>query len=112
MACAAGIHGIGVDVDQYLSLDAANNPAYECIVTSAEKKLASSVEATITAIADGTQAAGLSFFNAENEGIGISPEGSGAGLITAEIQAQIDTALQGMIDGTVTTCPENCGTAE
>ena len=111
-ACEAGIHGIGVDVDQWLSLDADNNPAYQCIVTSAEKKLASSVEQTIVAIDAGTQAAGLSFFNAANGGVGISPENSGAGLITAEIQTLIDDALAGMIDGSLVTCPENCGTAE
>jgi basic membrane lipoprotein Med (substrate-binding protein (PBP1-ABC) superfamily) len=111
-ACEADIHGIGVDVDQWLSLDAENNPAYQCIVTSAEKKLASSVEATIVAIADGTQAAGISSFNAANEGIGLSPENSGAGLITAEIQTLVDDALAGMVDGSLVTCPENCGTAE
>lgn len=111
-ACEAGIHGLGVDVDQWLSLNAETDPAYQCIVISAEKKLASSVEETVIAIGAGTQAAGLSFFNAENEGIGISPENSGTGLITADIQALIDTALAGMVDGSLVTCPENCGTAE
>ena len=38
-ACAANIIGIGVDVDEYLSLDAATTPAYGCILTSAEKHL-------------------------------------------------------------------------
>jgi basic membrane protein A len=110
-ACAAGIHGLGVDVDQWLSLNAEADPAYQCIVTSAEKKLASSVEQTIVAIDAGTQAPGIAAFNAANGGVGISPENSGAGLITADIQAAIDTALQGMIDGTLVTCPENCGSA-
>jgi basic membrane protein A len=111
-ACEAGIHGLGVDVDQWLSLNAATDPAYECIVTSAEKHLAVSVSDTIQAIAADTQAAGLSFFNATNDGIGISPEGSGAGLITADIQAAIDAAITGMQDGTVVTCPTNCGFPE
>jgi basic membrane protein A and related proteins len=111
-ACQADIHGIGVDVDQWLSLAADTTPAYACIVTSAEKKLASSVEQTIVAISDGSVAAGIANFNASNEGIGLSPENSGAGLITPEIQALIDTALQGMQDGSLVTCPENCGVAE
>ena len=46
-ACAAGIIGIGVDVDQYLSLNAANDPAYGCIVTSAEKHLETAVATAI-----------------------------------------------------------------
>jgi basic membrane protein A len=108
-ACEAGIHGIGVDVDQWLSLDADNNPVYQCIVTSAEKKLARSVEETVVAISQGTAQGGQNLFNAANDGIGISPENSGAGLITPEIQAAIDTALQGMRDGTLQTCPETCG---
>jgi basic membrane lipoprotein Med (substrate-binding protein (PBP1-ABC) superfamily) len=108
-ACAAGIHGIGVDVDQWLSLSADTTPTYQCIVTSAEKHLAVSVQETIKAIFSGTQAAGLSFFNATNDGIGVSPENSGAGLITADIQGLLDAALAGMQDGSVVTCPENCG---
>jgi basic membrane protein A len=108
-ACEAGIHGIGVDVDQWLALGADTNPAYACIVTSAEKHLAVSVEQTIVAINDGTAVAGLAFFNAANDGVGISPENSGAGLITADIQALIDAALTGMQDGTLVTCPATCG---
>lgn len=108
-ACAADIQGIGVDVDQWLSLDAENNPAYDCIVTSAEKKLASSVEQTISAIADDSVTPGIATFNAANEGIGLSPENSGAGLITPEIKGLIDEALAGMEAGTLVTCPETCG---
>ena len=37
-ACAAGIYGIGVDVDQYQSLNAANDPTYGCVVTSANQE--------------------------------------------------------------------------
>ena len=109
-ACEADIHGLGVDVDQWLSLAADTTPAYQCIVTSAEKHLSTSVEDTITAIGDGSVVAGLSFFNASNDGVGISPENSGAGLITAEIQTLIDTALAGMVDGSLVTCTATCGT--
>jgi basic membrane protein A and related proteins len=110
-ACAAGIHGIGVDVDQWLSLAADTTPTYQCIVTSAEKHLASSVQQTIQAIADGTAVGGVAHFDATNDGIGISPEHSGAGLITADVQALLDAALAGMQanDGSVVTCPANCG---
>jgi basic membrane protein A and related proteins len=107
-ACEAGIHGIGVDVDQWLSLAADTTPAYQCIVTSAEKKLASSVQQTIEAIAGGSPTPGVNVFDATNEGIGVSPE-HGTELITPEIQALLDEALAGMQDGTLVTCPENCG---
>ena len=109
-ACAANIHGIGVDVDQWLSLAADTTPTYNCIVTSAEKHLSSSVEQTIQAIAGGTAVGGVATFDANNDGIGVSPEHDGLGLITPAIEALLDTALQGMKDGTVVSCPaDSCG---
>ena len=47
-ACAAGINGIGVDVDQYLSYAGTPQP---CIVTSAEKHLSVTVSKSIQQIA-------------------------------------------------------------
>ena len=91
-ACEAGIHGVGVDVDQWLSLAADTTPAYQCIVTSAEKKLASSVQQTIEAIAGDTATPGVNVFNAANGGVGVSPE-HGTDLITDDIQALLDAAL-------------------
>jgi basic membrane protein A len=108
-ACAAGIHGVGVDVDQWLSLSADTTPTYNCIVTSAEKHLSSSVEQTINAIAANTAAGGILHFNATNDGIGASAEHDGKGLITTDIQAKLDAALAAMKAGTLTTCPATCG---
>ena len=80
-ACAAGLYGIGVDVDQYLSLNAATDPTYGCIVTSAEKHLSASVSAVIQQIYLGQSSADLGLdqfgslhFNATNDGIGVSPD--------------------------------------
>ncbi len=115
-ACAAGINGIGVDVDQWLSLSADTDTTYQCIVTSAEKHLSNSVEQVVNAIAAGTAAAGpggVLHFDATNDGIGVSPEHDGKGLITPDIQALLDAALAGMKDGSVVTCPpDSCGTAQ
>ena len=112
-ACAAGIYGIGVDVDEWGSLKAATDPTYQCIVTSAEKHLSSSVAATIQAIAAGTtpavDASGALHFNATNDGIGVSQEQDGKNLITPAIQTLLDTALAGMKSGSLTTCPTTCG---
>ena len=115
-ACSNGLYGIGVDVDQWLSLNAANDPTYGCIVTSAEKHLSDSVSATIQQIYLGNDlgldAFGSLHFNAANDGIGLAPEADGKSLITPDIQALLDTAMAGMADGTLVTCPENCGTAQ
>jgi len=108
-ACAAGIYGIGVDVDQWNSLSADTTPTYNCIVTSAEKHLSVSVEQTINAIAAGSAAGGIQHFNASNDGIGASPEHDNKGLITSDIQAKLDAALAAMKAGTLTTCPATCG---
>jgi basic membrane protein A len=112
-ACGAGIHGIGVDVDEWLSLNADTDPTYQCIVTSAEKHLSNSVRDTIQAIAADTATAGVSNFDATNDGIGVSPEHDGAGLITSDIQTLLDDALAGMQAGTLVTCPaDTCGQPE
>ncbi len=104
-ACEAGINAIGVDVDQYQSYPASR----PCILTSAEKKLARSVSESIKAIAAGTAQGGVVFFNAENDGIGISPFYEAASKLPADIQQTVDTAYAGIKAGTVETCPENCG---
>ncbi len=115
-ACSNGLYGIGVDVDQWLSLNADNDPTYQCIVTSAEKHLSNSVSNTIQQIYLGTDLGldqfGSLHFNATNDGIGVSPEHDGKGLITPDIQTLLDTALAGMQDGSLQTCPDNCGSAQ
>ena len=111
-ACSNNLIGIGVDVDQWLSLNAASDPTYGCILTSAEKHLSASVSATILKVAAGTVQQGPDgalHFNAANNGIGVSPEQDGKGLITPDIQAQIDQALSDMQNGTIKTCPDTCG---
>jgi basic membrane protein A len=106
-ACAAGINAVGVDVDQYQSYPASQ----ACILTSAEKKLVRSVSESIKAIANNTAKGGLTFFNAANDGIGLSPFYEAASKLPADMQQQVDTALAGMKAGTVTTCPPapECG---
>lgn len=105
-ACAANIHGIGVDVDQYLSYPAAD----PCLVTSAEKHLETAVSAAIQAIAGGTATPGDNLFNAKNDGIGIADFHDKASLISSDLQSKITDALNQMKAGTLQTCPAtNCG---
>ncbi len=105
-ACAAGINAIGVDVDQYNSYAASQ----KCLATSAEKHLAVSVSTSIQQIADKSAKGGLVFYNAANNGIGVSTFTNAAASIP-DLQAKIDAALAGMKDGSVKTCPPapDCG---
>jgi len=106
-ACDADVHGIGVDVDQAVSLP---NLA-PCIVTSAEKKLAATVQAVVESVATDTFVAGTVAYNAASTppAIGLAPYHDNEALITPEIQGQIDAATQGFIDGSLDPCaPIKC----
>ena len=109
--CAAdGVHGIGVDVDQAVSLP---NLA-PCIVTSAEKKLVDTVKAVVLSVASDTFKAGTVPYNAASEpqAVGLSPYHDNAALITPDIQALLDTALAGLKDGSIDACaPVKCTVA-
>ena len=111
-ACAADLLGIGVDVDQYLSLNAAANPAYDCLVTSAEKHLQAATSETVQAFVAGTATGGDRLYDAANDGIGVSDFHDKASLMTPDIQAKLDAALAGMKAGTLQTCPDNCGSLQ
>jgi basic membrane protein A len=107
-ACDAGIYGIGVDVDQSLSIPT----AAKCIVTSAEKKLKEYTELITKQAADGSMTAGPVIYDASSDpvAIGLSPFNPDvASMITPEIQAKIDAALKGFVDGSVDPCaPVKC----
>ena len=106
-ACAANINAIGVDVDQHQSYPASQ----ACIVTSAEKHLSVSVSDSIVGISDKTAKGGLTFFNAKNDGIGVSPFYDAASKLPTDIQTTIDAATTAMKAGTLVTCPPapECG---
>jgi basic membrane protein A len=97
-ACDADIYGIGVDVDQYFSLPPALQP---CLLTSAEKKIVDAISALIGKAVDGSAVGGNQFFNASSEpvGIGLAPYHDLESVVTSEIQAEIDAALDAMLGG-------------
>jgi basic membrane protein A len=109
--CAADdVWGIGVDVDQAVSLP---NLA-DCIVTSAEKKLVDTVKAVVLSVASDTFKAGTVAYNAASEppAIGLSSYHARADMITPEIQALIDTAIDGFVGGSLDPCaPVKCTVA-
>jgi len=104
--CDAGVYGIGVDTDQYLS----SPKVAKCIVTSAEKKIVNAIKSAIERIADGKDVGGNVDNDATNGGIGLAPYHDFEDLITPEIQAAIDKALAALAAGTVDPCkgPGKC----
>ena len=106
--CNADLVGIGVDVDQSQSIP---NLA-DCILTSAEKKLEATVQAVVESVASGTFKAGTQVYNAASEpaAVGLSPfGGANADKITPEIEAAIEEATAGFIDGSLDPCsPVKC----
>ena len=91
-ACDADIFGIGVDVDQSLSLSATTA---KCTVTSAEKNLSKSVGSVIAAIAAGTAKGGDVLWNAARDGIGYSPAHDTSAVVPADSQPQARRGLRG-----------------
>jgi basic membrane protein A len=99
-ACEAGIWAVGVDVDQALSYPA----GAACTLTSAEKRLAATTDATIQGIVAGTISGGNLIFDASNEGIAAS-EIRPADAVSEETKAKMAEALEAMKAGTLKTCP-------
>lgn len=105
-----GVWGIGVDVDQAVSLPKLS----KCIVTSAEKKLVDTVKAVVLSVASDTFKAGTVPYNAASvpQAIGLSGYHDNAALITPEIQAKVDAALAALKDGSLDPCaPIKCTVA-
>lgn len=106
-AKGGGVYGIGVDVDQAVSLPNLS----KCIVTSAEKKLVDTVRAVVLSVASDTFKAGTVAYNAASTppAVGLSAYHDNAALITPDIQAKIDAAFKGFQDGSVDPCsPLKC----
>jgi basic membrane protein A len=104
-ACTGKIWGIGVDVDQYLSLP----DAQQCIVTSAEKKLRTYIAQALERFAAQGPQGGNSFADAKSDGIGLSEIRN----ITppADLQGKLDAALAALKAGTLDPCkPIACDT--
>ena len=102
---AAGIYGIGVDVDQWQSTHA----QAECIVTSAEKKLTKAVSDGIIAFGGDEPRSGNVPYGADNDGIGVAPYYQFDGnVITEEIKTAVQEAFDSMAAGTLDPCqPSN-----
>jgi basic membrane protein A len=96
-AVAANGRAIGVDSDQYNTVD---DPAQQAVImTSMLKRVDNAVQAFISDFAEGTVEGGTDVLNdLSTEGIDLATSG---GFID-DIQAQIDDYKQQIIDGTIT----------
>ena len=99
-ACNAKVYGIGVDVDQYLSLPATK----DCTITSAEKKLQIAARDAIKRFKDKGKQGGNFFNDASNDGIAVSPIRN-LTPIPAGLEDKLKTALADMKSGKLKPVP-------
>ena len=90
---------IGVDVDQFNTV----TDAQGCLITSAEKKIATGVKAAITAAVKGQFKSGPISFDAANGGVGVSPYHNFDSKVTADQKAKIADILKKLADGSLKT---------
>ena len=99
-ACSAKIYGIGVDVDQYLSLPDSKG----CIISSAEKRLLNAVRDGIKRFKDKGKQTGNFTNDATNEGIGVS-EIRNLSPVPAGLTDKIKQATEDMKSGKLKPVP-------
>ena len=103
-SCEAGIYAIGFDTDQFLTLPA------DCVVTSATKNLAVSVQGAIESIAAGEYQGGVVYLDISTGDVGISSFHDNADLVSDEAVAAVEAATAAMIDGSLEACEPQEGT--
>lgn len=95
-----GKWGIGVDVDQYNTLPNEK----DILLTSCVKRLDNSVYAVAQSVRDGKFAGGTNYVGtAANGGVGLAPYHDFEDEIPAELKAEVEAILKGIIDGTIKT---------
>ncbi|HEY8642488.1 MAG TPA: BMP family ABC transporter substrate-binding protein [Candidatus Dormibacteraeota bacterium] len=91
---------IGVDTDQFISYPDADG----CLMTSAEKKLATAVKTAVSDMVKKTwPTTNLLSFDASNGGVGISPYHDYDSKIPADVKAKITDIQKKLADGSLQT---------
>ena len=104
-ACDAGIHAVGVDVDQFISTP----ETAACTIVSAEKKLTKNVSDAIQRIAAGEDQGGILRLGLDTEDVGLSPFHDFKDLISDETREALATAKAALADGSLKACEEQEG---
>jgi basic membrane lipoprotein Med (substrate-binding protein (PBP1-ABC) superfamily) len=109
-ACVAGILAIGTDVDR-----AVEHPRLSrCILTSAIRDYDDSIAAEVFEVAEANRdpdslfIGGGTTYDLANGGVGLAPYHEFETSLPVELPARLETATQGIIDGSIQTCLEAC----
>lgn len=99
--------GIGVDQDQYNTLEGAK----PILLTSAMKRVDQATYLAIKDVIDGKFQGGNKVFDMSNDGVGLAPYHDNADKVSADVQAKMDKIVAGMKDGSIKTgvvVPDDC----
>jgi basic membrane protein A and related proteins len=98
---AGNVYIIGVDTDWTIS-----SPEYRSITfTSVRKNMDVAVYNSIEQVVNGTFAGGLFVGTLENDGVGLAPFHDLAGMVSAELQGELDALEQEIIAGNIQVMP-------
>lgn len=95
----AGLMGIGVDVDQYLTYP----EVQDILLSSAAKNVDIAVYEYLKAVKEDTAAAGVSTANIQNGGVGLAPFHDWENKIPQDLKDKITEAENGLKDGSIST---------
>ena len=96
-----GVYIIGVDSDWTQT-----SPEFtDIVLTSVLKKMDVTTFEAINAALGGSFAGGVVVGNLENTGVDLAPYHDLASMVSSELQSEVDSIRQGIIDGTIQTSP-------
>ncbi|HSH03192.1 MAG TPA: BMP family ABC transporter substrate-binding protein [Anaerolineae bacterium] len=94
-----GLMAIGVDVDQYNTYP----EIASSLITSARKNMDIATYNAVEAYSEGTLEPGIQLANAANDGVGLADYHDWADKIPQECKDAVETARQGLADGSIST---------
>lgn len=89
---------VGFDVDQYNT----DPEARDALISSTQKNVDVAVYNYLKTVADGSVKAGISTGTLQNGGVGLAPFHDWDSRIPADLKARIQTASDGIKDGSIT----------
>jgi basic membrane protein A len=101
-AAQSGAWGIGVDVDQYMSLFGGGTvTGSEKMLSSAIKRLDNAVYDSIADVGAGSFTSGTVLYDLAQDGVGLAPFHEADPAVPTAVRDELDRIRQGIIDGTI-----------
>jgi basic membrane lipoprotein Med (substrate-binding protein (PBP1-ABC) superfamily) len=103
-ATQSGAWGIGVDVDQYLTVFTQGTvtlPGSDKILSSAMKRVDNAVFDTIADVVSGTFTSGTVVYDLESEGVGLAPFHEADPFVSQSVRDVLAQTEKGIIGGTI-----------